>query len=52
MNQQAKCQGKDKLTREWAKKLARTLNRRKKRDTTLAEYKCSECGHWHIGRNK
>jgi hypothetical protein len=52
MNQQAKCEGKEKLTHQWAKKLARMLNRRKKREITLTGYKCDFCGYWHIGRNK
>jgi hypothetical protein len=52
MSQEAKCQGKERLTRQWAKKLARMMNKRNKRDTSLGEYKCTECGHWHIGRHK
>ncbi len=49
MNQEAGCQGKEKLTPERAKQLARTMNKRKKRDIAVVAYRCRECKHWHIG---
>jgi hypothetical protein len=49
MSREAGCQGKEKLSAEMAKKLAATMNKRKKRDMSLMAYRCKQCKHWHIG---
>jgi rubrerythrin len=52
MNKVAQCLGKEPLTREWARKLADRLNKRKKRAIALGPYRCKYCGHWHIGNER
>lgn len=52
MSREAQCTGKERLTAERAKKLARTMNKRRKRDVAITAYRCAQCNHWHVGGNK
>lgn len=42
------CEGKDKLTRARAKDVERRM-RAKDRTGTVNAYRCTCCGHWHVG---
>ena len=39
-------------TEQEALKMARFLNTKENTIHKMVAYKCSECGKWHIGRNK
>lgn len=52
MSKQAECEGKEKLSPARAKKVAKAMVKRGKRDVAVMAYKCNQCRHWHIGGSR
>lgn len=48
----SQCIGKAAHTAAMAKKIARAMNKRGKRDVAITAYQCRICKHWHVGGNK